>query len=83
MADAAANLPCDQRILVRRIVANYQHSFGLIELFHGEEGIGGAIAESSDEARVVGGAVMIDVVGSERRAGQTLKQVIFFIGSAI
>src|SRR5689334_20118250 len=83
MTDAAADLPGHQRILIRKIVADNQHRFGLIQLLHGEKGIGGAIAEGGDKSRVVGGAVMVNVISAESCARQALEQVVFFVRSAV
>ena len=81
--DARANLPSDQRILIRGIVADQQHSLGFVQLLHRQRGIGGAIAERGDESGVIRGAVMIDVVGAKRGARQPLEQIIFFVRGAV
>src|SRR2546423_7137808 len=83
MPNTAANLPGGERILIGGIVADEQNGFGLVELLHGEEGIGGAIGERGHQAGVVGGAMVIDVVGSEGGAREPLQQIIFFVGNAI
>ena len=46
-------------------------------------GVRGAIAERCDQAGVIGGAVMVDVVGADRGARDAAEQVIFFVGGAI
>ena len=79
MPDAAANLPGHQRILVGGIVADHQDGFRLIQLLHGEQGIGGALAERGDESSVIGAAVMIDVVGAKSRAREALQQIILLV----
>src|SRR5262245_25791050 len=83
MADAAANLPGYERILIREGVDDDEDGFGMIELVHGEQGIGGAITKRGDKSCVVRGAVVVDVVGPKCGAREALEQVILFIGSAI
>src|SRR5260370_3625939 len=86
MTNAAANLPGGKGILVRRIVAAQQNGLGVIELIHGEQGIGGKFtkgAERGDQAGVVRGAVVINVVGAKGRARQTLEEIVFLVGGAI
>src|SRR5262249_33086734 len=73
VADAGTNLPGDQRVLLRGIVANDENRFRLVKLLHGERRIGGALAKSLNQAGVIRGAVMIDVVGAEGAARQALK----------
>ena len=53
---------------------------------HGIAQRSGAVLLSRDragEGGVVGGAVMIDVVGSQHRPGQLLQQVVFLVGGAV
>ena len=79
MPDAAANLPRHQGILIGRIVANDQHGFRLVQLLHGEQGEGRAVAERREQSGVIGGSVMIDVVGSKGPAGESLQEIVFFV----
>src|SRR5207248_4470662 len=58
MPDSAANLPGHQWILVGGIIPNHQHGFRLIQLLHGEKGIGGTFAKRRDESCVISGAVI-------------------------
>src|SRR5205823_6233945 len=83
MPDSAANLPGHQWILVGGIIPNHQHGFRLIQLLHGEKGIGGTFAKRRDESCVISGAVMVDVVGAKGRAGEMLQKIILFVRSAI
>src|SRR5262249_3271350 len=83
VANASANLPSDEGILVRRIVADEENGFRFIELLHGEQGIFCVFAKRREEAGVVGGSVMIDVVGAERDASEALEKVVFFVRSAV
>src|SRR4029077_6916037 len=83
VANACANLPRDQRILVGRVIADQQHRFGLVQLVHRKQGIVGVFAERGQQAGVVGGAVMINVGGAECFARQLLEQIVFFVWGAI
>ena len=87
MADARANLPRGEWILIGRIVADEENGLRVIKLIHRQQGIGGAFAtkgaQRGDQAGVVGGAMVIDIVGAEGGAGQALEEVIFFVGSAV
>src|SRR5467141_2192467 len=83
MADAGANLPSGERILVGRIVSDQQNGLGVIELLHREQGIGGVFTQYGDQAGLVHGAVMIDVVGTERGAGEALEEIVLFVRGAI
>ena len=44
---------------------------------------GGFGAKRGEQAGVIGGAVMIDVVGAERGAREAAEQIIFFVGGVI
>ena len=83
MADAGANLPGHQRILIGGIVAHQQHGFRFVQLFHRQHRIASAIAESGHQAGEIRGAMMVHVVGAERGAGHALEQIIFFVGGAV
>src|SRR5208337_1139642 len=83
MPDARADLPADERILIRRVVADQQNCSGLVELLHRERRIGGAISKRGDKPGVIRGAMVIDVVGAKARARQPLKQVIFLVRGAV
>ena len=48
MADAAANLPSDERVLGCWIISYQQDGLRLIQLLHGEQGIAGALAQRSN-----------------------------------
>jgi len=55
MADAGANLPSDERILIRRVVADEENGFRFVKLIHREQGIFRIFAESREQAGVIGG----------------------------
>src|SRR5271169_6841466 len=83
MANAFANLPGGQRILLRRIVAYQENGFCLRQLVHGQKRIAGAVAERRNESGVIRGTVMIDIVRSKRGPCQPLEQIVLFIRSAV
>ena len=83
MADAGANLPGDQRILLRDVVADQQNRVRVVNIRHGGERILRVRAESGGEAGVVGGAVMIEIVGAESDAREAIQQIVFFVGGVI
>src|SRR3979490_2786314 len=83
MADAGANLPSGEGILVGRIVADHQNGLGVIKLIHGQQGISSVFAQRGDQAGVIRGAMVIDVVGAEGGSGQALEEIVLFVGSAI
>ena len=45
VANAGANLPGYQRILIRRIVADKKNGFRVCQLLHRQEGIPGTVAK--------------------------------------
>ncbi len=55
----------------------------MIKLVHREQGIGGVFTQCGDQAGVIHGAVMIDVVGTERGAGEALEEIVLFVRGAI
>ena len=69
----------DQRILIRRIVADDEDSFGLIKLLHRERAFRGAITKRGDQPGVIRSAMMINIVRAKGRARQALKQVILLV----
>src|SRR5712672_4396834 len=83
VADAGANLPSGERILVGRVVADEKNRLGMIKLIHGQQGISSVFAQRGDQAGVVSGAMMIDVVGAEGGAGEALEEIVFFVGGAV
>src|ERR1700757_2954716 len=83
MADAGTNLPGDQRILLGGVFANQQNGFRLVELLHGEQRITSVLAERGDQAGVIRGAVVVNVVGAKGGPRQALQQIAFFIRSAV
>src|SRR5258708_9853111 len=83
MTNAAANLPGNKRVLIRWIVADQEHSFGFVKLIQGQQGVGGAIAESREQSRVIGSAVMIDVVGAKGDARKALQKIVFLVRCAV
>ena len=44
VADAGANLPSGERILVGRVVADEKNRFGMVKLIHGQQGISSVFA---------------------------------------
>ncbi len=79
MAHAGANLPGDQRILLRHVVRDDENGGSVIDVRHGGERILGARAQRGGQADVIGGAMVIEIVGAERDAGEAVQQVIFFV----
>src|SRR5579862_8998129 len=83
MANRGANLPGNKRVLLRSVIRYQQGGIRSVYVRHCGERIFGARAESGGEAGVVGGAVMIDIVGAERGAGEAVEQIVFFVGGVI
>src|SRR5712675_1447783 len=83
VADAGANLPSGERILVGRVVTDEKNRFGMIKLIHGQQGIRCIFTQRGDQAGVVCGAMMIDVVGAKGGSRQPLEEIVFFVGGAI
>ena len=83
VANAGANLPGNERILLRDVVADEQHRGRVVDVRHRRERIFRVRPESGGEAGVIGRAVMVDVVGAERDAREAVQQVVFFVGGVI
>ena len=83
MAECSANLPVHQRILLSGVVANHQDGPCLIELADSAHRFARALPERRREPRVIRGAVVIDVIGSNLPARQPPQQEIFFVGRAV
>src|SRR5882762_6921884 len=83
VADAGANLPSGERILVGRVVADEKNRFGMVKLIHGQQGISSVFTQRGDQASVICGAMVIDVVGAEGGAGQALEEIVLFVGGAV
>src|ERR1700732_2160791 len=87
MPNAGTNLPGSEGIFVGWIVAYEENRLGAIELVHGQQGIGGPFttkgAKRGDQAGVVRSAVMVEVIGAEGGAGETLEEIVFLVGGAI
>src|SRR6185437_11872068 len=80
-ANVVANLPRQQRMLVRRIIANQQNRRRTRHIAHA----GGQIlfpVKCGSECRKVGCAVMVNIVRSQHHARELLQQVILFVGRA-
>src|ERR1019366_8122017 len=75
-------LPWDQRILLGRIVADEQNRVRFIELRHGRARCRCLLAQRGDQAGVIGGAVMVQVVRADGCARDAPQQVIFLVGCA-
>jgi len=76
-----SNLPCQQRMLLRRIIPNQQNRRGAEYIPHA----GGCVGFSRQRGRKsweVSRAVMINVVGLQHDASELLQQVVFFVGRA-
>ena len=65
MAHAGANLPGDQRILLRDVVADQQNSGRVVNVRHGGERSLGVRAESRGKPGVVRGAMVVEIVGAQ------------------
>ncbi len=82
VAQVGAQVPGQQGMLLGGIVAQEQDG----GRGHGFAQRSGAIllaGEGAGKGGVVGGAVVIDVVGAQHRAGKFLQEVVFFVGGAI
>jgi hypothetical protein len=79
VAEVGAQVPGEERVLFGGIAADEQDGlrrFGVAQA----GGAAGGSGEGLGEARVVGGADVVDAVGGEDRAGEFLQQVVFFVG---
>src|SRR5258707_11495378 len=83
VADAGANLPSGERILVGRVVADEKNRLGMVKLIHGQQGISSVFAQRGDQAGVVRSPMVIDIVGAERGPGEALEEIVFFVGGAV
>ncbi len=83
MAHAGANLPGDQRILLRDVVADQQDGGRGVDIRHRGESAFGVRAQRGGEAGVIRGAVVIDIVGAERGAREAIQQIIFFVRGVV
>ncbi len=82
VAEVGAQVPGQEGMLLGGIIAQHQDG----RRGHGFAQRSGAVLVAGDgagEGGVVGGAVMIDVVGPEHRAGELLQEVVFFVGGAV
>src|SRR5258706_8450187 len=77
-----ANLPGQQRMLFRRIVANQQNSWSSEDVCHAGSAIGFA-SKRSRQSGEVRRAMVINVVRLQNHAGELGKQVGLFVGSAV
>src|SRR5262249_21318082 len=83
VANTGADLPCDEWILVRGIVADEENGFRFVELIHRKERVFAIFAECCKKAGVVGGAMVVNVVRAEGDAREALEEIIFFVRSAV
>ncbi len=81
-AHVGAQLPGEERMLVGGIAADEKDGAGGSDVAQAG-GFAGVAGEGAGEGRVVGGALVIDVVGAENRAREFLQQVILFVGGAV
>ena len=79
--DIVSDLPCQQRMLLRRIISDQQNRRRVVHIAHGRGGVR-LCRKRRSKSREVGGAVMIDVVGPQHHAREFLQQIIFFVGGA-
>src|SRR5579862_1955371 len=83
MAEAGANLPGNERILLGDVVSNQQHGWCIVDVRHGGERIFRARTEGGGETRVVRGAMVVEIVGAESDAREAIEEIIFFVGRVI
>ena len=77
-----AKRPCKQRMLLGRIAANKQNGRSCADLAQ-SRGFAGLTSERVGKCRVVGSALMIDVVSAQHRTRKFLQQIILFVRCAI
>ena len=80
-ANVVANLPGQQRMLLRRIVADQQDRGRVIDIAHAGSRAGFA-GERRGESRKIGRTVVVDVVGLQHHARELLQQIALFIGGS-
>ena len=76
-----ANLPCQQRVLLRRIVPNDQNRRRIVNISHAGSQSRLSMKRRS-QSREVGRTMMINIVGVQHHARELLQQIIFFVGGA-
>ena len=79
MAHGGADLPGHKRILICDVIANEKNRVCIVNIAHGRERILGIRTQCRRQARVIGSAVMIDVVRSERGAGEAVQEIVLFV----
>src|SRR5438067_7035329 len=80
--DIVPNLPCQQGMLLRRIIADQQDRWRVEHIPHA----GGRPrfpSHSGGKRREVSGAVVVDIISVKDYASELLQQIIFFIRGAI
>ena len=80
---SSADLPRDQRILVRDVVADQQNRIRLINIRHGGLRFSSRGPQDSREPRVISSSMMVDVIGPQSRPRKPVQQVIFFVRGVI
>ena len=83
MANAGANLPRDQRILLRHVVADQQNGRRVVDIRHRGERILRSRAQRGGKPSVVRGAMVIEIVRAERDAREAVQQIIFFVRGVV
>ncbi len=73
-----ANLPCQQRMLVRRIVADQQDRRRIADIAHRCRRVR-LSRQRRGESREVGGAMVVDVVRAQHQPRELLQQVVLFV----
>src|SRR5581483_7799671 len=68
-------------MLLSGIVADHEYRLGRADVAHAGRTTSCA-GKRSDEAGIIGGAVMIDVVGAEHAARELLQQIVLFVSGA-
>ena len=81
-AHVGAEMPGEERMLIGGIAADKQDC-GRGGNFAQAGGFAGMASEGSGEGRIVGGALVVDVVGGEHSTGELLQQVVFFVGVVV
>src|SRR5260370_11681550 len=59
MANATANLPADERVLIRRIISHQENGFRLIQLLHSDQAIAAPLAPPGDHSLLTCPTVML------------------------
>src|SRR5581483_2636125 len=80
--DIIPNLPCQQRVLVCRVVPNEQESGCAVHVAHGCGRVPFS-AKRRSKSREVRRAMVVDIVGLQHRARKLLQEIVLFVGGPI